>query len=141
MLKLIFGFGFYTTTNRNQAENFALKVTQRRKQGQATLNIYEFDDEIAFKTCRLLWFHAPNEQWLDFVSENRRGAYKGEKYDLVYGAVANDDVYRTITLYTTGVLTKKQTLEALKIRELFNQLVFTTDRSLLYLHFQRSELI
>ena len=28
---LDFGFGFYTTTNRKQAENFALKVAERRK--------------------------------------------------------------------------------------------------------------
>ena len=28
---LDFGFGFYTTTNRNQAVNFAQKVTHRRK--------------------------------------------------------------------------------------------------------------
>lgn len=54
--------------------------------------------------------------------------YEGKQYDLIYGAVANDDVYRTITLYMTGVLTKEQTLQALKIRKLFNQLVFTTEK-------------
>ena len=37
---LDFGFGFYTTTNRNQAVNFAQKVTALRKTGDATLNIY-----------------------------------------------------------------------------------------------------
>ena len=79
---LDFGFGFYTTTNRNQAVNFAQKVTHRRKK-----------------------------------------------------------VYRTITLYMTGVLDKKQTLEALKIRKLFNQMVFATEESLKYLHFERSELV
>ena len=35
---LDFGFGFYTTTNRDQAVNFAQKVTDRRKTGAATLN-------------------------------------------------------------------------------------------------------
>ena len=34
---LDFGFGFYTTTNRDQAVNFAQKVTDRRKTGAATL--------------------------------------------------------------------------------------------------------
>lgn len=60
---------------------------------------------------------------------------------MIYGAVANDDVYRTITLYMTGVLDKKQTLEALKIRKLFNQLVFATKNSLKYLHFEGRELV
>ena len=31
---LDFGFGFYTTTNRDQAVNFAGKVTDRRKPGK-----------------------------------------------------------------------------------------------------------
>ena len=55
--------------------------------------------------------------------------------------VANDDVYRTITLYMTGVLDKEQTLAALKIRKLFNQLVFATEKSLQYLHFEGRELV
>ena len=48
------------------------------------------------------------------VSENRVGNYKGEIYEIVYGPVANDDVYTTFTLYASGTLTKEQTLETLK---------------------------
>ena len=76
-----------------------------------------------------------------FCSENRQGTYQGKQHDLIYGAVANDDVYRTITLYMTGVLDKEQTLAALKIRKLFNQLVFATEKSLQYLHFEGRELV
>ena len=136
---LDFGFGFYTTTNRNQAVNFAQKVTERRKNGVATLNIYSINEEIAFQQCNLLRFESPDESWLDFVAANRQGMYQGEQHDLIYGAVANDDVYRTITLYMTGLLTKEQTLTSLKIRKLFNQLVFATKKSLGYLHFEGSE--
>ena len=117
---LDFGFGFYTTTNRDQAVNFAQKVTERRKTGKATLNIYSVDENVAFEECSLLRFDNPDEIWLDFVAENRQGTYQEKQYDLIYGAVANDDVYRTITLYMTGVLDKEQTLMALKIRKLFN---------------------
>lgn len=138
---LDFGFGFYTTTNREQAENFALKVAERRKEGEAILNIYEIDEKEAFQECSLLKFDSPDENWLDFVAANRKGMYEGKQFALIYGAVANDDVYRTITLYMTGVLTKEQTLQALKIRKLFNQLVFTTEKSLQYLQFQRRELV
>lgn len=138
---LDFGFGFYTTTNRDQAVNFAQKVTERRKTGTATLNIYSIEEEEAFKECSVLQFNRPDAAWLDFVSANRQGTYHGKKHDLIYGAVANDDVYRTITLYMTGVLDKEQTLAALKIRKLFNQLVFATEKSLQYLHFEGGELI
>ena len=106
--------------------SFAQKVTERRKTGKATLNIYSVDENVAFEECSLLRFDNPDEMWLDFVAENRQGTYQEKQYDLIYGAVANDDVYRTITLYMTGVLDKEQTLMALKIRKLFNQLVFGT---------------
>ena len=138
---LDFGFGFYTTTNREQAVNFAQKVTDRRKMGVATLNIYSVNEAVAFQECKVLQFDSPDEAWLDFVAANRQGTYQGEKYDLIYGAVANDDVYRTIALYMTGVLDKEQTLSSLKIRKLFNQLVFATEKSLQYLKFEGRELV
>ena len=138
---LDFGFGFYTTTNREQAVNFAQKVTDRRKMGEATLNIYSVNEAVAFQECKVLQFDSPDEAWLDFVAANRQGTYQGEKYDLIYGAVANDDVYRTIALYMTGVLDKEQTLSTLKIRKLFNQLVFATEKSLQYLKFEGRELV
>ncbi len=138
---LDFGFGFYTTTNREQAVNFALKVAKRRKSGSASLNIYELDEKNAFVSCDLLKFESPNEAWLDFVAANRQGNYTGKQHDMIYGAVANDDVYRTITLYLTGILNKEQTLEALKIRKLFNQLVFASEKALSYLVFKGCELV
>lgn len=137
---LDFGYGFYTTTNRDQAINFAKKVTERRKTGTATLNIYYIDESLAFQKCTLLKFDSPDERWLDFVSANRQGTYSGPAYDLVYGAVANDDVYRTIALYMTGILSKDQALAALKIRKLFDQLVFASEKSLKYLTFKGREL-
>ena len=121
--------------------NFAQKVTERRKTGKATLNIYSVDENVAFEECSLLRFDNPDEIRLDFVAENRQGTYQEKQYDLIYGAVANDDVYRTITLYMTGVLDKEQTLMALKIRRLFNQMVFGTEKSLQYLHLEGRELV
>lgn len=54
----------------------------------------------------------------------------------MYGPVANDDVYTTFTLYTAGVLTKEQTLENLKIKKLYDQLVLTSERALRFLKFK-----
>ena len=136
---LDFGFGFYTTTNKKQAINFALKVRERRKSGIATVNVYEINEDKAFRECSLLKFQAPDEEWLDFVTANRKGRYDGKKYDLIFGAVANDDVYRTLALYMSGILSKEQTITALKIRKLFNQLVFATEHSLKYLQFKGCE--
>lgn len=132
---LDFGFGFYTTTNQAQAVSFADKVTKRRKEGKAVVSIYEIDENKAFEACSILRFDAPDEAWLDFVSDNRSGNYEGQAYDFIFGPVANDDVYRTFTLYTAGIFTKEQTLEALKVKKLYNQLVLTTEKALSYLRF------
>ncbi len=132
---LDFGFGFYTTTNKMQAIAFSDKVYTRRRDGRKIVSIYELNEQIAFTECSLLRFDAPNEAWLDFVTENRSGNYRGKEYDLVYGPVANDDVYTTFTLYSAGALTKEQTLEALKIKKLYNQLVLTSEKALNYLKF------
>ena len=132
---LDFGYGFYTTTNKMQAISFADKVTRRRKEGKKAVSIYELDAEKAFVDGKLLRFDSPSEAWLDFVSENRSGDYEGESYDFIFGPVANDDVYRTFTLYTAGLLSKEQTLEALKVKKLYDQLVFASEKALSYLHF------
>ena len=132
---LDFGYGFYTTTNKIQAIGFAEKVTKRRKSGEQTVSIYEMDEAKAFAECTVLRFDSANEDWLNFVSDNRSGNYNGDVYDVVFGPVANDDVYTTFTLYAAGVLSKEQTLEALKIKKLYNQLVLCSQKALSYLKF------
>ncbi len=132
---LDFGYGFYTTTNKLQAVGFADKVTKRRNDGIPTVSVYEIDEVKAFSRCSVLQFDAPNEEWLEFVADNRAGKYNGEAYDFIYGPVADDDVYTTFTLYTAGVLTKEQTIEALKVKKLYNQLVLTSEKALSFLKF------
>ena len=78
---LDFGYGFYTTTNKLQAESFAKKVVVRRG-GTPTVNIYEVDDNIGEELLKIKRFSAPDEEWLDFVSEHRNGTYNGEQFDL-----------------------------------------------------------
>ena len=135
---LDFGFGFYITTNKAQAENFAQKIVIRRG-GTPTVNVYEIDDHIGGKLLKIKRFNAPDEEWLDFVSAHRNGTYDGEQYDLIIGAVANDDVYRTLQVYSTGLLTKEQALESLRIKKLFDQYVFATNEAISLLKFVKSE--
>ena len=131
---LDFGYGFYTTTNKAQAKNFAQKVVVRRG-GKPIVNVYELDENAYTDIIKIKRFSAPDEEWLDFVTAHRSGTYDGEGYDLIIGAVANDDVYRTLQVYSTGLLTKEQALEALKIKKLFNQYVFATYRAIRLLKF------
>lgn len=131
---LDFGYGFYTTTNQAQAESFAQKVALRRGD-KPILNVYEFEENMQKTDLRIRQFTSPDEAWLDFVSAHRNGTYNGEQYDIIIGAVANDDVYRTLQVYASGLLTKEQALSALKIKRLFDQYVFASERALACLRF------
>ena len=133
---LDFGNGFYTTENKTQALSFADKVYRRRKEGSPIVSVYDLDESAAFTACSMLRFDAPDEAWLDFVYEHRTGHYMGAAYELIYGAVANDDVYETFTLYATGALDKEDTLIRLRIKKLYSQLVFTSERALSFLNFK-----
>jgi hypothetical protein len=99
------------------------------------------DEELAFDLCNGLRFPGVVDAWLDFVADNRMGVYSGPEYDLVFGPVANDDVYETLQLYVNGAISREYTMERLKVKELFNQLVFKTDRALAFLRFVRAEVV
>ena len=89
---LDFGEGFYTTENENQAKEFAIKVCERRSPMlNPFVNCYEFNED--FSQLSVLRFDTPDEKWLDFVVERRKGIPLNKKYDLIIGAVANDDVF------------------------------------------------
>lgn len=54
----------------------------------------------------------------------------GEYHDIVFGPVANDTIYRTFVAYEEGILTKEETIARLKVRKLYNQMIFATERAL-----------
>lgn len=132
---LDFGPGFYTTTNKNQAVSFAHKVMLRNESKTKAVSMYDIDFDNIKNTLEVLIFEEPNGDWLDFVYSNRQGIYNGKQYDIVIGAVADDTIYRVFGLYEAGFLNREETLERLKIRKLYNQVTFCTERSLKYLKY------
>jgi hypothetical protein len=127
---LDFGYGFYTTTSKEQALRWAEIKKKRTNSEKSCLNIYEIDDDI-FSNCMfsVLNFENPSREWLDFVIGNRRGSIT-HNYDIVRGPVANDTLYRVITIYESGVLTFEETINHLKVHELYDQLSFHSEKAL-----------
>jgi len=139
---LDFGAGFYTTTNLRQAESFALKVGDRRESAKCFVSVYETADlAILKKELMVLEFAQPDEQWLDYVFENRTGKYTGPVYDLIYGPVANDTIYRVLTAYEEGIVPKEECIRQMKVRRLYNQMTFASEKALSYLKFITSTLL
>jgi hypothetical protein len=56
---------------------------------------------------------------------------------LIFGAVANDTIYRVLTTYEEGIIGKQELIRQLKVRKLYNQMVFTSKKALSYLKFVR----
>jgi len=131
---LDFGIGFYTTTNKEQADNFAKKVQDRNGSAERHIGAYTLNIELLAKQ-NVLFFEKPDKTWLDFVSANRNGTYNGEIFDVIYGPVANDTIFKTFIAYQNGTLDEKETLRRLKIRPLYNQLVLTNENALKCLSF------
>ena len=131
---LDFGRGFYTTLNEVQAGGFANKVKDRLHSTAGVVNVYEVDIEQMKADLQYVWFDAPDEAWLEYVSDNRNGIAT-LAHDFAFGPVANDDVFRTFAAYQAGVLSKEETLARLKVKRLYNQLTFKSAKALSYIHF------
>ncbi|WP_296028897.1 DUF3990 domain-containing protein [uncultured Treponema sp.] len=135
-----FGNGFYTTTSFEQAKKWALIKKDRFHYEKAIVSVFEVDSEV-FKSAKIKSkvFNKANEEWLDFVMANRQNIHFVYDYDVVMGAVANDNVYASLNLYEDGFLSKKELLDELMAWKYVDQICFHTEKSLDYLKFIKSE--
>ena len=130
-----FGPGFYVTSLRDQAINYAARFLKNNQ--RAYLNQYNLDDSWSKK--RIKRFNSYNKEWLDFVVLNRQGKTVSE-FDAVEGGVANDRVFRTLELYLDGDISKAEALKRLRYEKPNHQICFCTQQMIdEYLHFIASE--
>lgn len=119
-----FGKGFYCTILQEQAEKWANKYQT------PIINEYEYGENINLKIKN---FTLMTEQWLDFIINSRNG--KKHDYDIVIGAMADDQVYNYITDLISGIITRQAFWELAKFRHPTHQIAFCTERSLKCLKF------
>ena len=134
---LDFGKGFYTTTSKEQAEKWALiKRNRLYERSRAFVSEFYLDDKIfEIPTIQVKKFNSADNEWLDFVVNNRR-KNNAHHFDLVIGPVANDTLYKTLTLFETGILTKSETIVRLKAHKLFDQISLHNQKIIDLLHYQ-----
>jgi len=128
-----FGKGFYVTKYRHHAESWAKVIGRKHKTEGFVTEFVFYDTEFAEQLCKVKRFDGYNEEWLDFVIENRNPLGEKHDYDIVEGPVANDKVQNRISLYLDGAITKADFLEELKWHEDTHQICFCTLKSLLTL--------
>lgn len=120
--RLDFGQGFYLTSFRSQAEQWARVVSIRRGPTSVpTVNIFDLDDA-AFGGNRIKRFYNYDMEWLEFVVDCPRGGDLANEYDLIEGGVADDKVIDTIEDYEQGRMTAEQALGQLKYKLVNHQI-------------------
>lgn len=132
-----FGRGFYTTTQKEQAEHWTSIKIERARKGRRVVSVFDVDDELLSNhELRIREFHGPDEAWLNFVVDCRKGIE--HDYDLVFGPVANDKVFTVVNLYESGVLSAEAAILQLKAYKTYDQLSFHTERVIGSLRFVES---
>lgn len=122
-----FGEGFYCTTLLEQAKRWA----SRKK--PSVVSVYEY---LPSEGLKVLEFTEMTDEWLDFIVNCRRGA--SHDYDIVIGAMANDQVFNYINDYVDGILTKEQFWVLAKFKKPTNQICFCSENALKCLNYIES---
>ena len=137
---LDFGQGFYLTMIQDQAERWAQAVAERKgPKTEAVLNIYIFDYEKAISESRYKRFDKYDLEWLNYVVACRQGLPEWQKYDIIEGGVANDNVIDTVEDYETGRITAERALDELRFKKPNHQICITTQSVIdKYLKYQES---
>ena len=139
-----FGFAFYTTDIRNQAERWAVrkaKIESRRKGGQknAVVNVYEWSGDLS--ALRYKKYAQASMEWLEMVLQCRSNPEFCHGYDIVEGKIANDNVGETVAFVMQGIMRKEDAIERLRFEQINNQIAFCTEKALNTLAFVKSYIV
>lgn len=137
-----FGQGFYCTTIKKQAEFMAERVV-RRQGGIKTINSFELDEGIFNdKEINIKKFDKPSKEWAKFILNNRdrnftysnsKECNSDNKYDLVIGPVADDDIIVLFRTFVNGLIDIDTLIKELTYKELTDQYSFHTIKAIKYL--------
>ena len=134
---LDYGSGFYTTTSFVQAQKLVKRRMKEKGVPKGYVNVYEFDDKV-LDSMKVLLFKKPNEEWVNFVMRNRTERGFTHDYDIVYGPVADDNVYTQFSLYEGGIISMPTLIQELKTYKLVDQYLFHTESALVAIKYVES---
>ena len=134
-----FGTGFYTTTLFDQAVGMA-KRKSRIFGGEPCVHSYEAPDNLLDLTSvRIKAFNKPTKDWAVFIINNRNRDFtdvtsplcnKDNKYDVVYGPVANDTLTTLIQRYHRGFIDENVLLREMEYVAPTDQYSFHTEAAI-----------
>ena len=119
-----FGNGFYCTIIKEQAQRWAKRYDTK---------IVSTYDVCLNPKLNILEFKEMSEKWLDFVYA------KMHDYDIVIGAMADDQIYNFISDYMDGVITREQFWVLAKFKYPTHQIAFCSEEALKCLEYRNFE--
>ena len=114
-----FGDGFYCTELKHQAERWA------KRYETPIVNRYDYQPNEGLK---ILCFEEMTDEWLDFIVACRNG--EPHDYDVVVGAMADDQIYNYVADFMSGVLTREQFWVLARFKYPTHQINFCTQEAL-----------
>lgn len=123
-----FGEGFYCTIFEHQAIRWA------NKYNTPVLSLYEYTPD---ENLRVLHFHEMTDDWLDFIADCRNG--KQHNYDIVIGAMADDQIYNYVADFLGGVISREAFWALAKFKKPTHQICFCTEAALTSIKFHSSK--
>lgn len=123
-----FGNGFYCTIIKEQAQRWAKRYDTK---------IVSTYDVCLNPKLNILEFEEMSEKWLDFIVTCRSG--KMHDYDIVIGAMADDQIYNFISDYMDGVITREQFWVLAKFKYPTHQIAFCSEEALKCLEYRNFE--
>ncbi len=135
-----FGKGFYTTPLKNQALEMA-KRTVAIYSGKPEVSAFEVDDSfLSFQNLNIKNFGTKATQdWALFIRNNRDRFFKDiksnlcnqdNKYDIVFGPVANDTLVNLIRQYNDELIDLETLVKKMEYRKLSLQCSFHTQEAI-----------
>lgn len=135
-----FGKGFYLTDIEEQAEKMAVRVSKIYG-GVPIVNIFEIEDDFKeLSHIKIKDFGAhTTEEWAKFVMNNRNRAFvdeknilcnKDNKYDIVIGPVADDNMALLFRQYENEMIDFDTLLKGMIYKKTSSQYSFHTEKSI-----------
>jgi hypothetical protein len=127
-----FGQGFYLTAD----VDFAHRWAREKKGVQTVINTYKFNIE-GLKIRRF----SRDAEWFRYIFGNRSGKPDELTEDVIIGPIANDTIYDTFGIITSGLLKPEDAMRLLMIGSEYHQIALKTRQAASALTWLSSEAI
>jgi len=131
-----FGFAFYLTPIKDQAERMAKRKQKLTRSDKAIVSVYEWNENkesIQYKN-----FSKPDIEWLEMIIRCRSDLNYKHGFDVIEGKIADDSVGETVLFVINGYIKKEDAVERLKFQKINSQIAFCSEKSLKDLKFVNS---